>query len=49
MTLRKLIRLKLGELGSAQAARIEQADMATLERWTERVLTAGSVDEILAP
>jgi predicted transposase/invertase (TIGR01784 family) len=49
MTLRKLIRLKLGELGSAQASRIDQADVATLERWTERVLTAASVDEILAP
>lgn len=49
MTLRKLIRLKLGELGAAQAARIDLADVATLERWTERVLTAGSVEEILAP
>ncbi|MGB8145147.1 MAG: hypothetical protein WCF05_08260 [Chromatiaceae bacterium] len=42
-----LLRLRFGELPTAAQHRIEQADADTLLRWSERVLTAPSLDEVL--
>jgi hypothetical protein len=43
----RLLTLKFGEPSPAQRARIEEADADTLLTWSERVLTAGSVEEVL--
>lgn len=45
-TLAKLLRLKFGELGDEQLSRIEAADAATVDLWTERVLFAATVDDV---
>lgn len=42
-----LLRLRFGELPTAEQRRIEQADAETLLRWSERVLTARSLSEVL--
>ena len=42
------LRLRFGELSPAVAQRIETADAETLLRWSERVLSAKTLDEILA-
>ena len=42
------LRLRFGELPADVAQRIETADAETLLRWSERVLTAKTLDEILA-
>ncbi len=42
------LRLRFGELPTAVHQRIETADADTLLRWSERVLTAATLDEILA-
>lgn len=42
-----LLRLRFGELPTAAQHRIEQADAETLLRWSERVLTAQSLSEVL--
>ena len=42
------LRLRFGELPAAVAQRIEAADAETLLRWSECVLTAKTLDEILA-
>jgi hypothetical protein len=39
--------LRFGSLPSAVSERIEQADLATLERWGSRVATATSLDDVL--
>ena len=43
----RLLTLKFGEPTPAQRARIEDADADTLLTWSERVLTAGSIEEVL--
>jgi hypothetical protein len=43
-----LLRLRFGELPAAVHQHIETADADTLLRWSERVLTAATLDEILA-
>jgi len=43
-----LLRLRFGDLPAAIHQRIETADADTLLRWSERVLTAATLDEILA-
>ncbi len=42
------LRLRFGDLPAAVHQRIEAADADTLLRWSERVLTAATLDEILA-
>lgn len=47
--LRKLLQLRFGhEPAKTVLARIEAADAATLERWTERVLTAPTAQAVVA-
>ncbi|MBK8637507.1 MAG: transposase [Chromatiaceae bacterium] len=43
-----LLRLRFGDLPADIHQRIEVADADTLLRWSERVLTAATLDEILA-
>jgi Domain of unknown function (DUF4351) len=38
---------RFGPLPRKAAARIRRADQATLERWSDRVLTAGTLDDVL--
>jgi uncharacterized membrane protein YidH (DUF202 family) len=45
--LERLLRLKFGELPDAVQARLAQADEATLLAWSERVLSATSLAEVL--
>ena len=47
-TLLKLLRLRFASVPDSAAERVTHADAATLDRWVERVLTAGSVDDVLA-
>lgn len=44
--LAKQMKLKFGPLDSAAEERLASATPAQLGRWAERVLTAGSLDEI---
>lgn len=44
--LAKLLKLKFGPLDAAAEERLASATPAQLGRWAERVLTAGSLDEI---
>jgi hypothetical protein len=46
--LSRLVTRRFGTLPEGAAARIEQADTATLERWSEQVLTAQSVADVFA-
>lgn len=46
--LHKLLRLRFGSVTPEAAERIARADVGTLDRWVERVLTATSVDDVLA-
>ena len=43
-----LLRLRFGDLPVAVQQRIEAADADTLLRWSERVLTAQTLEEVLA-
>ena len=45
--LRRLLTLRFGALPDAAVTRLDAADVATLETWGERVLTAASLDEVL--
>ena len=45
--LRKQLTLRFGPLTDAANARLEAADVPTLETWGERVLTAASLDDVL--
>jgi predicted transposase/invertase (TIGR01784 family) len=45
--IRRLLDKKFGPLGAATLARLEAADHAALERYTDRVLTAKSLAEVL--
>jgi hypothetical protein len=47
-SLMKLLTLKFGELPDAILQRIRAADDAHLERWTERILVAGTIDDVFA-
>lgn len=47
-TLEKLIRLRFGEPDGATSRRLESATEEQLEAWTERILTAPSLEELLA-
>ena len=46
-TVRRLLELKFGPLSTETINRIEAADEAALDRYTERVLTATSLEEVL--
>jgi hypothetical protein len=43
----RLLTLKFGPLPEAVHARVASADADTLPRWSERVLTAESLNEVL--
>jgi len=47
LVLERLLRLKFGTLPDAVQQRIEQASEQTLLEWSERVLTASRLDEVL--
>lgn len=47
-TLAKLMQLRFGPLTPATRALVEAADDDTLDRWTERILIAASLDVLLA-
>lgn len=47
-TLLKLLRLRFGELPEPSVARVRAADAGQIEAWTERVLTAPTLDDVLA-
>ena len=42
-----LLRLKFGTVSEAVEARIDQADADTLLRWSGRVLSAGSIEDVV--
>ena len=44
----RLLQLKFGPLSEATQQRLEQTDEARLDLWTERVLSAQSLDEVFA-
>lgn len=46
-TLLKQLAVRFGALSDAAVARIQAATAAQLDRWTERVLTAGKLEEVL--
>ena len=45
----KLLRLRFGELPAAVIARVEAAEVPELDVWTERVVTASRLDDVLGP
>ena len=45
-TLRRLLRVRFGGLPAWMEARIESASVDDLEAWSERVLTAASLEEV---
>jgi len=47
LVLERLLRLKFGTLPDAVQRRIDRANERTLLEWSERVLTANRLDEIL--
>jgi len=47
LVLKHQLRLKFGALPDEIQRRIEQADEQTLLEWSERVLTANRLDEVL--
>ena len=47
-TVRKQLELRFGALDPAAVQRLESSDEAALERFAERVLTARTVEEVLA-
>lgn len=47
LVLERQLRLKFGALPDAVQRRIEQASEQTLLEWSERVLTASRLDEVL--
>ena len=49
ITLTKLLQLKVGALSDDVRARLDAADDAALDLWTERVLFATALDQIFAP
>jgi hypothetical protein len=47
LILLRLLRLKFGKIPDAIRQRIEQADPETLLVWSERILTATDIDEVV--
>ena len=47
--LRKLLTLKFGPLSIDSEDRLRKASLAELDLWTERVLTAGQIQDIFGP
>lgn len=45
----KLLTIRFGPLSEAACARVESALEAELDAWAERVLSAPTLDEVLAP
>jgi len=45
--LARLLQMKFGELSEDVRRRIDQADERTLLEWSERVLSANRLDEVL--
>lgn len=45
----KQLRLRFGELPAAVVARVEAADVPELDVWTERVMTASQLEDVLRP
>jgi hypothetical protein len=45
--LSRLLTRRFGPLPAAATARIQRADLATIERWSDRLLTATSLDDVL--
>lgn len=45
-SLKKLLALKFGDLSLEQGAAVDGADLDTLDRYLERVLTADSLDAV---
>ncbi len=45
----KQLRRRFGDLPPAVVARIDEADTSLLDLWAERVLTAATLDDVLAP
>jgi predicted transposase/invertase (TIGR01784 family) len=48
VTLRKLLLLKFPTASDAALARLEDVDLSTLEKWSERVLWATSIEDVFA-
>ena len=46
--LRKQLRLKFPTASEAALARLDEADLPTLEKWSERVLWATSIEDVFA-
>jgi len=46
--LRKLLTLRFGALPDAAVTRLDAADVVTLDTWAERVLTAATLEDVLA-
>ena len=46
--LRKLLTLRFGPLPTEATARLDAADVAALDTWAERVLTAATLEDVLA-
>ena len=44
----KQLKLRFGSVPRKHAARIQQASVEQLERWSERIISADSVDAVLA-
>ena len=49
LTLAKLLQLKFGALSDDVRSRLDAADEAALDLWTERVLIASALDQVFAP
>lgn len=47
-TLLKLLGLRFGRLSAATTARVARATIEQLDAWTERVLTAKTLDEVFS-
>jgi hypothetical protein len=43
----KLLRLRFGELPAAAVARVEAAEAPELEAWTERILSASRLEDVI--
>ena len=48
LTLAKLLQLKFGALSDEVRARLDAADDAALDLWTERVLVATTLEQLFA-
>jgi Domain of unknown function (DUF4351) len=44
----RLLRARFGEVPADAVARIQEADEAQLETWADRVITAPTLDDVLA-